>query len=57
MKSNKGLWFLLISIIVISLLVEWRPWQHESSVAIVNQITPKTEEVVSTPSKIPETIV
>lgn len=57
MKSNKGLWFLLISIIVISLLVEWRPWQHESSVAIENQITLKTEEVVSTPSKIPETII
>jgi membrane fusion protein (multidrug efflux system) len=55
MKSTKGLWVLLIAIVTLSMLVEWRPWQIET--AVDDKVSTKPEVEVSTPPKIPETLV
>ena len=57
MKPSKGLWVLLISIVLLSALVEWRPWQKDIAVTINNKEIAETPEVVPSPPKIPETIV
>jgi len=57
MKPSKGLWVLLISIVLLSALVEWRPWQKDITVTSDNKEIAETSEVVPSPPKIPETIV
>jgi RND family efflux transporter MFP subunit len=57
MKPSKGLWVLLISIVLLSALVEWRPWQKDIAVTSDIKETAPTSEVVPSPPKIPETIV
>ena len=59
MKSIKGLWIVLAVIVLISMLVEWRPWQHkEIEVKVESAVIDKTnEEKIHSPPKIPETIV
>ena len=57
MKPSKGLWVLLISIVLLSALVEWRPWQKDIAVTSNNKEIAETPEVVPSPPKIPETIV
>ena len=57
MKPSKGLWVLLISIVLLSALVEWRPWQKDIAVTINNKEIAENPEVVPSPPKIPETIV
>jgi RND family efflux transporter MFP subunit len=59
MRPSKGLWFLLAIVILISTIVEWRPWQTtESDVAIDKpEVTQDKKETASSPPKIPETIV
>jgi len=57
MKPSKGLWVLLISIVLLSALVEWRPWQKDITVTSDIKETAPTSEVVPSPPKIPETIV
>lgn len=59
MKSIKGLWIVLAVIVLISMLVEWRPWQHkEIEVKVESAVIDKTnEEKIYSPPKIPETIV
>jgi len=57
MKPSKGLWVLLISIVLLSALVEWRPWQKDIAVTSNNKEIAEIPEVVPSPPKIPETIV
>lgn len=59
MKSIKGLWIVLAVIVLISMLVEWRPWQNkETEVKVESAVIDKTnEEKIYSPPKIPETIV
>ena len=57
MKPSKGLWVLLISIVLLSTLVEWRPWQKDIAVTSNNKEIAEIPEVVPSPPKIPETIV
>ena len=57
MKPSKGLWVLLVSIVLLSALVEWRPWQKDIAVTSNNKEIAETPEVVPSPPKIPETIV
>lgn len=59
MKSIKGLWIVLAVIVLISMLVEWRPWQHkEIEVKVESAVIDKTnEEKIHSLPKIPETIV
>ena len=57
MKPSKGLWVLLISIVLLSALVEWRPWQKDITVTSDNKEIAQTSEAVPSPPKIPETIV
>jgi membrane fusion protein, multidrug efflux system len=59
MRPSKGLWFLLAIIIVISTVVEWRPWQ-DSDVDVATDapaLAKDTKESASPPPKIPETVV
>ena len=59
MKPTKGLWVLLVIIVTISVIVEWRPWQQNGiGVSNNSNFAPKsnTEEVQALP-KIPETLV
>jgi RND family efflux transporter MFP subunit len=60
MRPAKELWFLLVIIIVISTLVEWRPWQHDGDDVPVERsevaLDKKDTDLGSTP-KIPETVV
>lgn len=59
MKPSKGLWFLLAIIILISTIIEWRPWQAtERDVAIdKTEVVQDKTEAASPPPKIPETVV
>lgn len=59
MKPTKGLWIVLAVIVLISMLVEWRPWQNkETEVKVESAVIDKTnEEKIYSPPKIPETIV
>jgi membrane fusion protein (multidrug efflux system) len=59
MKPTKGLWLVLAIIVIISMIVEWRPWQHkEAEVAVESAVINNTnEEKINSLPKIPETIV
>ncbi len=59
MKPTKGLWLVLAIIVIISMIVEWRPWQHkEAEVAVELAVIDNTnEEKINSLPKIPETIV
>ncbi len=59
MKPSKGLWIILAIIVIISMIVEWRPWQQHN-IEVSNQSNPITKsntEQVNAPPKIPETLV
>lgn len=60
MKPSKGLWFLLAIIILISTIIEWRPWQHNAPAAASDSedsSSAQKEIEATSPPKIPETIV
>ena len=59
MRPSKGLWFLLATVILISIVVEWRPWQkHGPDVAIDSpEVVQAKKEAEATPPKSPETVV
>ena len=59
MKPSKGLWFLLATAILISTIVEWRPWQDsESNVPVeAPEVDQDKKEALASPPKIPETVV
>jgi RND family efflux transporter MFP subunit len=60
MRPSKGLWFLLAAVILISTIVEWRPWQQNGSYVPVDApevAEAKKEAGAATPPKIPETVV
>lgn len=59
MKPSKGLWFLLATAILISTIVEWRPWQDSGSNVPVEapEVDQDKKEALASPPKIPETVV
>jgi RND family efflux transporter MFP subunit len=59
MKPTKGLWFLLVTIILISTFVEWRPWQGNGPDVVmeVSDEAAEKKQNEASPPKIPETIV
>jgi len=59
MKPSKGLWFLLATAILISTIVEWRPWQDSGSNVPVEapEVAQDEKEALTSPPKIPETVV
>ncbi len=59
MKPTKGLWIILAIIVIISMIVEWHPWQqHDIEVSSQSSsITKSNPEEVNAPPKIPETLV
>lgn len=59
MRRSKGLWFLLATVILISTIVEWRPWQkYGPDVAVDSpEVVQEKKEVEASPPKIPETVV
>ena len=60
MKPSKGLWFLLAIIILISIIVEWRPWQDPVYSEVLDSPLEKQNKKdadLSLTPKIPETIV
>jgi len=59
MRPSKGLWFLLAAVILISTIVEWRPWQQSGSYVPVDapEVAEAKKEALTSPPKIPETVV
>ena len=59
MRPSKGLWFLLATVILISTIVEWRPWQHSGPNVPVEapEVAQDKKEALASPPKIPETVV
>jgi len=59
MRPSKGLWFLLATAILISTIVEWRPWQNNGSNVPVEvpEVDQDKKEAQVSPPKIPETLV
>lgn len=59
MKPAKGLWVVLVIIVMISVIVEWRPW-HQNDIGVSNSsnfATKSNTEEAQAPPKIPETLV
>jgi hypothetical protein len=60
MRPSKGVWLLLAIIILISTIVEWRPWEDNGPDLALESSEPapdKKETEATPPPKIPETIV